>query len=173
MPPVSARRTAALDSHLITPSQQAVRRRRPAKMVLSDVSQETLNRLVTPVATSSRSSSGFSEPGDVRPHYLINHNELSRAMWEFKESTENFDMRRKENVLAKKRALSHGGNSGKCGLPTCDIAFPKRAPARCNACDKYFHLGCFWQLHVATSLTDPELCALKKQKTSNVEQLEQ
>ena len=140
---------------------QGVRRRRSGKMLLADVTQEVINTVVSKVSTSSRSSSGNSLEGDMRPHFLVNTGELARAIWD---NPDEYDMRRKENRLAKEKALSHGGNGGKCGFPGCAISFPKRPRNRCNACDKYFHNGCFWRCHVATELGDDSQALLKKPK---------
>ena len=81
----------------------------------------------------------------MQPHVLFNQGALVRA--QLLEQTGG-DMRVRKNK--RKRGASHGGNSGKCAYEGCAVTKPKRAQTKCQACDKYLHLQCYFQEHLAT-----------------------
>lgn len=67
--------------------------------------------------------------------------------------------------LRFEEALAHGANGGKCALADCAIAFPKKPALRCNACDKFYHNGCFWRCHAAAEIGEEAVAVMKKHKS--------
>ena len=108
-------------SDQVLASAASLRRRRTGSMVLADVSQNTLNKLLSPFSSSSRSSAGCSSEGDIRSHCLLDMGQVARM----ERYEANPDGRFSHNQI--RRGSSHGGTSGYCAYPSCDVEKPKRS----------------------------------------------